>query len=86
MTRFTPNLLILALGGAALALAGCSGGKQTEPSAEQSAADEPTATSTDWTVQNPTDPAVPVNLPKTVMTNAPAEPAKPAASPAAPDK
>lgn len=85
MTRFSPNLLILALGGAALALGGCSG-KQAEPAASEAAATEPTAASADWTAQNPTDPAVPVNLPKTEMTNVPAEPATPAANKSAPAK
>jgi type IV secretory pathway VirJ component len=84
MTRMSPNLLILALGGAALALGGCSG-KSAAPAASEAAA-EPTAVSTDWTVQNPTDPAVPVNLPTTKMTNAPAEAAMPAATEAAPKK
>ncbi|MFM5893138.1 MAG: hypothetical protein ACKOQM_01735 [Novosphingobium sp.] len=81
MTRLYPNLLILTLGSAALALGGCSG-KNPKPAASDAAA-EPTAASTDWTAQNPTDPAVPVNLPTTVMTNVPATPA---ASEAAPKK
>lgn len=84
MTGFSPNLLILTLGGAALALGGCSG-KNAEPVASEAAA-EPTAASTDWTAQNPTDPAVPVNLPKTEMTNVPAEAATPAAEKSAPAK
>jgi len=84
MTRLSPNLSILTLGAAALALGGCSG-KQAAPAASEAAA-EPSAASTDWTAQNPTEPAVPVNLPKTVMTNVPAESATPAASEAPPKK
>lgn len=89
MTKTFPTMLILALGGAALTLGGCGSKpaeQSPEPVAEQAGAGEPAATSTDWTVQNPTDPAVPVNLPKTVVTEGPAPSAKPAASPSAPDK
>ena len=84
MTRTFPTVLILTLGSAALALGGCSG-KQAPPAPSEAAA-EPTAASTDWTAQNPTDPAVPVNLPKTVMTNVPAEAASPAKAEPAPKK
>lgn len=57
------------------ALAACGGGT---PSGEE-AASEPTAPSSEWVEPNPTEPAVPVNLPEAEMTNAPAE--TPAASP-----
>ena len=63
----------LALAGA-LALGGCGGEK-----AEQAAA-EPTEASSEFVAENPTDPAVPVNLPTTPMTKAPASEAAPAAS------
>ncbi len=63
----------LALAGA-LALGACSGEK-----AEQAAA-EPTEASSEFVAENPTEPAVPVNLPTTPMTNAPASEAAPAAS------
>jgi len=76
MTR--PSILPLALL-PLLALAACGPKADT---AQAVASDEPTAESTEWTAQNPTDPAVPVNLPKTQMTNAPAAEASPAASPA----
>lgn len=58
-----------------LALSAC--GKQAETS---QAADEPTAPSSEWVMENPTEPAVPVDLPTTPMTNAPAAEASPAAS------
>jgi hypothetical protein len=82
MTKFTPHILIMALGGAALALGGC---KSSKP-ADQTLANEPTAASTDWTAQNPTEAAVPVELPKTVMTNVPPEQAKPSPSASPPAK
>lgn len=74
MTR--PLILPLALL-PLLALAACGPKADTTQAA---AADQPTADSTDWTIQNPTEPAVPVDLPKTPMTNAPAAEASPAAS------
>lgn len=61
-----------------LALAACGPKADTTQAA---ASDEPTEASTDWTAQNPTDPAVPVDLPNTAMTNAPAEAASPAPAP-----
>lgn len=64
--------LVLALPVLALALAGCS--KQPQPTyqAEQS----------DMVVENPTAPAVPVDLPTTPMTNAPADAAAATKAPA----
>lgn len=41
--------------------------EQAQPS------DQPTAPSSEWVQENPTEPAVPVNLPDTVLTPAPAE-------------
>lgn len=57
------NRVILALGAAALAvsLAAC---KQEPVTAE------PEAASTDFVAENPTEPAVPVDLPTTAMTTA----------------
>jgi hypothetical protein len=54
----------------ALALASCGGEKADEA--------VPEAASTDFVVENPTAPAVPVVLPKTEMTNVPASEAAPA--------
>lgn len=58
-----------------LALAACG-----KPADTSQAADEPTAPSGEWVQENPTEPAVPVDLPTTPMTNAPAAEASPAAS------
>jgi hypothetical protein len=52
--------------GLALALAAC--GSQE---AEQAPAAEPAAQSSEFVAESPTDPAVPVDLPSTAMTNAP---------------
>jgi len=60
---------------ALLALAAC--GKQVD---QDQANAEPTAPSSEWVQENPTEPAVPVDLPTTPMTNAPAAEASPAAS------
>lgn len=54
----------------ALALASCGGEK-----AEQA---KPEPASTDFVAESPTDPAVPVDLPSTALTNAPASEAAPA--------
>lgn len=62
--------LALGLAVAVLALSGCKA-KQ----AEQAATAEPTVPSSEMVVQNPTEPAVPVNLPTTAMTNVPPSPA-----------
>ena len=61
---------------AVLALAACG-----KPAETGEAADEPTAPSSEWVAENPTEAAVPVDLPTTAMTNAPAAEASPAASP-----
>lgn len=53
----------------ALALAGCGGEKTDEAM--------PEAASTDFVVENPTAPAVPVVLPTTEMTNVPVTEAPP---------
>lgn len=59
-----------------LALAACG------PKADQSkATDEPAAPSSEWAKENPTEPAIPVDLPTTPMTNAPTAAVSPAASP-----
>jgi hypothetical protein len=52
-----------------LALAGCgpkAPDQSAAPTVEGTSAAE---VSTDWTAENPTDPAVPVQLPTTRMTN-----------------
>ncbi len=54
----------------ALAMAGCGGEKAEEV--------VPEAASTDFVVEDPATPAVPVALPKTEMTNVPATEAAPA--------
>jgi hypothetical protein len=54
-----------------LALAGCgpkAPDQTAAPTVEGTSAAE---VSTDWTAENPTEPAVPVELPTTHMTNAP---------------
>lgn len=56
-----------AIGLAALALTAC----QSEKAPQQAANDEPTAASSEWVAENPTEAAVPVDLPKTEMTSAP---------------
>jgi hypothetical protein len=55
-----------------LVLAACKG--KTEADRDQ-AVGEATAASSEWVEPNPTEPAVPVTLPSTSMTNAPATPA-----------
>jgi hypothetical protein len=50
------------------AVAAC--GSKTEAERDR-AAGEPTATSSQWVEPNPTEPAMPVELPKTPMTNVP---------------
>lgn len=69
------RLAALAPLGLALALAAC--GSQEAEQAPASA--EPEAPSSEWVAENPTEPAVPVDLPTTAMTNAPASEAAPAA-------
>lgn len=59
--------LRLALAAPLLALAACGG----NPSDDSQAAAEPTAPSSEWVEPNPTEPAVPVTLPTTAMTNVP---------------
>lgn len=60
---------------ALLALGGCS-----KPAEEQAASAEPTAPSSEWVAENPTEPAVDVNLPDSSATTAPTEAASPAAA------
>lgn len=60
-----------------LALGGCS-----KPADEVPAAAEPTAPSSEWVAENPTEPAVDVNLPASSATGAASATASPA--PAAP--
>ncbi|MFM6949997.1 MAG: hypothetical protein ACKOW1_03120 [Novosphingobium sp.] len=77
------SLTAAASAAALLALAGCS-----KPAEQQAASSEPTAPSSEWVAENPTEPAVPVNLPNTVATRTgdaaqQASPATAAATPAA---
>lgn len=60
-----------------LALGGCS-----KPAEQAPAAAEPTAPSSEWVAENPTEPAVDVNLPASSATSAASAAATPA--PAAP--
>jgi hypothetical protein len=55
------------------ALAACGSGPSEAE--RQRAAAEPSAPASEWVEPNPTEPAVPVELPKTPMTNVPATPA-----------
>jgi hypothetical protein len=64
-----------ALAASLLGLSACGG----TASDENQAAGEPTAPSSEWVAENPTEPAVPVDLPTAEMTNVPAE--RPSASP-----
>lgn len=59
---------------AALALGACSKSEEAAPEAT------PEAVSTDFVAENPTEPAVPVDLPTTPMTSAPVSEAAPAPS------
>jgi len=70
MTR--PSILPLALL-PLLALAAC--GPKAADTNQAAASDEPTAPSSEWVAENPTEAAVPVTVPTTPMTNAPASPA-----------
>lgn len=60
---------------ALLALAGCGSGPEEpgagESEASQAATAQPAPQSTEWTIQDPTKPAVPVDLPDTPMRNVP---------------
>lgn len=68
--RLVPTL---ALAAPLLALAACGSESDTlENAAERG---EPTAPSSEWIEANPTEPAVPVTLPTTPMTNVPPAPA-----------
>ena len=58
---------------AALALGAC----QKQPAPDQPPAGETVAPKDEWTAQNPTESAVPVEVPTTPMTNVPAEAASP---------
>ena len=70
MTRRTAPTL--ALIGLALALAACGKSEPDERIA-------PEAASSEFVAPNPTEPAVPVTLPDTPMTNVPPSPTPPAA-------
>lgn len=64
MTRIRLAPIFTGLSAAALlSLGGCS-----KPADQQAASTEPTAPSSEWVAENPTEPAVDVNLPKTEMT------------------
>lgn len=52
-------------------LSACGTKSSNEAAAPSVEATDAAEVSTDWTVQNPTEPAVPVELPTTRMTNAP---------------
>lgn len=69
MTTRYRTLIALGAAAAALALGAC--GKSETPAPD--AAATPEAQSTEWTQENPTEAAVPVDLPTTAVTNAPAE-------------
>jgi hypothetical protein len=58
---------------ALLALGGCS-----KPAEQPAASAEPTAPSSEYVAENPTEPAVDVNLPASSATTAPAATASPA--------
>ncbi|MFD1103581.1 MULTISPECIES: hypothetical protein [Sphingobium] len=58
-----------------LSLAACGDGTREADEAAVSA--EPTAPSSEWVAANPTEPAVPVTLPTTPMTNVPVGEATP---------
>lgn len=62
MKHLAPAAMVLAL-----TLSACGGEKADEAAATA----EPEAISTDYVIENPTDPAVPVDLPSTAMTTAP---------------
>jgi hypothetical protein len=76
-TRSVPHPVWLraSLAASLLSLSACGG----TPSDQQQAGGEPTAPSSEWVAENPTEPAVPVDLPTARMTNGPAE--TPSASP-----
>ncbi len=57
---------------APLALLAACGPKASDQPAEPTADATPAAVSTEWTAENPTEPAVPVTLPTTRVTNVPA--------------
>lgn len=61
-TRLTPIFTGMTAA-ALLTLSGCS-----KPAEEQAANAEPTAPSSEWVAENPSEAAVPVDLPKTEMT------------------
>jgi len=71
-----PAILRPIAGLSLLALAACGGGSADSSKTEQAAA-EPEAPSSEWVQPNPTEPAVPVELPDTPMTPVPASPAAP---------
>lgn len=52
-------------------LGGCGPKAADQPATPTVYASDAAAVATDWTVENPTEPAVPVNLPSTHLTNAP---------------
>ena len=65
-----PPLAALALAAPFLALGGCGSNSSPEPAPSPTVYEsDAAAAATDWTAQNPTEPAVPVTLPTTRMTN-----------------
>lgn len=72
-----PAALLLAP--ALLALGGCDKAKEPEPAPSA----EAVAPSSEWVAENPTEPAVPVNLPNTPVEGTPAGVATEAAAPPA---
>jgi hypothetical protein len=76
----TPATLAAALAATALlSLGGCEAKKPADPSAPGT----PVPQSSEWATEDPAKPAVPVELPKTPMTNVPADQATASPSPAA---
>lgn len=68
MNPSTRRVALLAAGLMVVPLGACHAKKAEQPSAST----ESVAPSTEWVRENPTEPAVPVDLPGTAITNAPA--------------
>lgn len=76
MTRIPLAPLFTGMTAAALlSLGGCS-----KPAEQPAASAEPTAPSSEYVAENPTEPAVDVNLPASSATSAPAATVSPAAA------
>lgn len=68
---FRPSLALPLLAAPLVLLSACGTKSSQETPAPSVEATSAAEVSTEWTVQNPTDPAVPVDLPTTRLTNAP---------------